>query len=301
MRILIAIIVILMVLRIDRRKLFRGMAAAGAVGALGVAAEALTFGAHDLTVERIEVRSTRVPRAFDGFRIAQLSDFHYDPYFSGPVIQAAVSRTNELRPDLVVLTGDYVTKSEVHRGRRDPHGAYAALPCAKLLSGLQSPMGTIAVLGNHEFFTDPDFVLEALKNQGLRVLRNQSLPLKQSGSRVWIAGVDDVLGGADDLYAALDGIPNDEFVILLAHEPDFADRASSRRVDLQLSGHSHGGQICLPLVGPLYLPKLAKKYPTGLRKIGGLTLYANRGIGTIGIPARLNAPPEISFFTLRTG
>ena len=103
-------------------------------------------------------------------------------------------------------------------------------------------------------------------------MRNESFPLEQSGGRIWIAGVDDVLGGADDLDGALDGIPGDEFVILLAHEPDFADHASTRRVDLQLSGHSHRGQIRLPLVAPLYLPPFAKKYPSGLRKIGGLTL-----------------------------
>ena len=290
-----------MAMKIDRRRLLRGIAAVGAVGALGVGAEALTSGAHDLAVERVEIRSTRIPLVFDGFKIAQLSDLHYDCHFSGPVIRAAVSRTNELRPDVVVLTGDYVTEREIHTARRDPQGAQAALPCAKLLSGLQSPTGTVAVLGNHEFFTDPDFVVGALKSHGLRVLRNESFPIEQSGSRVWIAGVDDVLAGVDDLDRALAGIPGDEFVILLAHEPDFADRASRRRVDLQLSGHSHGGQICLPLVGPLYLPPLAKKYPTGLRQIGSLTLYTNRGIGTILIPARLNAPPEITVFTLRAG
>jgi len=289
-----------MVLGINRRQFIRGVAAIGAAGAVGVGAEALIVGARDLVVERIEIQSTKIPRAFDGFTIAQLSDFHYDPYFSGPVIQAAVSKTNDLRPDVVILTGDYVTEREVHRGRRDPHGASAALPCAKLLSGLQSDMGTVAVLGNHDFFTDPDVVLAALQTHGLRVLRNEAMPLERAGGRVWLAGVDDVLGGGDDLDGTLNGIPDHEFVILLAHEPDFADRASTRRVDLQLSGHSHGGQICPPLVGPLYLPELGRKYPRGLHRIRGLTLYTNRGIGTIVIPARLNAPPEITLLTLRT-
>jgi predicted MPP superfamily phosphohydrolase len=289
-----------MVLRISRRRFLSGVAAVSAVGVVGVGGEALTAGAHDLVVERIEIRSARVPPAFDGFTVAHLSDFHYDPYFSGPVIAAAVARTNELKPDVVLLTGDYVTEREFHRGRRDPPGASAALPCAKLLSGLQSRLGTVAVLGNHESFTDPDFVVAALKAHGLHVLRNESMPLEQGGGRVWLAGIDDVLGGDGDLDATLKGIPDNEFRILLAHEPDFADRASTRRVDLQLSGHSHGGQIRLPWIGPLYLPELGRKYPWGLRKIGGLTLYTNRGIGTIVIPARLNAPPEIAMITLRT-
>ena len=287
-------------LGISRRRFLRGLAMVGAAGAVGVAAEAATAGAHDLVVEQVEIRSPRVPPAFDGFRIAQLSDFHYDPYFSGPVIQEAVSKVNRLKPDVVVLTGDYVTEREFHSGTRDPKGARAALPCAQLLAGLQSRLGTVAVLGNHEFFTDPDFVLEALRAHGIRVLRNESMPLEQAGGRTWLAGVDDVLGGDDDLDVTLSGIPESEFVILLAHEPDFADRSSTRNVDLQLSGHSHGGQIRWPLLGPLYLPRLGKKYPWGLRKIGGLTLYTNRGIGTIGIPARLNAPPEITILTLRT-
>jgi predicted MPP superfamily phosphohydrolase len=287
-------------LRISRRRFLRTAVAFGAVSAVGVCAESFTVGAHHLVTEKVDIRSARVPYAFDGFTIAQLSDFHYDPVFSGPVIAAAVSKTNDLRPDVVVLTGDYVTEREIHRGRCDPQGAHSAPPCGHLLAGLKSPRGTVAVLGNHDSFTDPDFVVMALKAHGLCVLRNESIPLEQANERIWLAGIDDVLAGGDDLDSTLKGIPDDEFVILLAHEPDFADHASTRRVDLQLSGHSHGGQICFPAIGPLYLPKLARKYPSGLRKIGELTLYTNRGIGSIVIPARLNAPPEITMITLRT-
>ena len=116
---------------------------------------------------------------------------------------------------------------------------------------------------------------------------------------MWLAGLDDVLRRRSDLRRALSGVPSDELTILLVHEPDFADSVRGRSVDLQLSGHSHGGQIRLPLIGPPYLPPLGKKYPQGLRQLDQLALYTNRGIGTIGVPARLNCPPEITLFTLR--
>jgi predicted MPP superfamily phosphohydrolase len=125
------------------------------------------------------------------------------------------------------------------------------------------------------------------------------VPIETAGARLWLSGVDDVLVGKPDLDRALQGIPRNEPVVLLAHEPDFADQAAKYPVDLQLSGHSHGGQIRLPVVGAVFLPDLARKYPWGLRKIGALTLYTNVGLGTIRIPARLNCPPEVTLFTLR--
>jgi len=111
--------------------------------------------------------------------------------------------------------------------------------------------------------------------------------------------VDDILRGKPRLDLALRGTPADDPVVLLAHEPDWADHVATRPVDLQLSGHSHGGQIRIPLIGAPYLPPLGRKYPWGLRQIGGLTLYTNVGIGTIGLPMRLGCPPEVTLITLR--
>jgi len=284
----------------NRRQFLLGVTAFATPGVLGVSADAVFHGARDLIIQRVEVALTRLPRAFDGFTIAQLSDFHFDPHFNGPVIQAAVAKTNALRPDLVVLTGDFVTEPR-RGGRQRRHDAAGnAAPCGAMLGELRSLHGSLAVLGNHDAVTDPNYVTTCLSTHNISVLRNASLPLEKEGARLWIAGMDDVFRHRGDLSRTLNGIPAKEATILLVHEPDFADVVRQTAVDLQLSGHSHGGQICLPLIGPPYLPPLGKKYPWGLRRLDQLTLYTNRGVGTIGIPARLNCPPEITLFTLRS-
>ena len=128
---------------------------------------------------------------------------------------------------------------------------------------------------------------------------NQSVPIERNGGRFWLGGVNDALEAKADLAKTLENIPSGEATVLLAHEPDYADFVARHPVDLQLSGHSHGGQIRLPLVPMFYLPELAKKYIWGLYKIRELMLYTNPGLGTIGIPARLNCPPEITLLMMR--
>jgi uncharacterized protein len=135
---------------------------------------------------------------------------------------------------------------------------------------------------------------------GIRVLANESAAIERDGTRFWLAGVNDVLGHTADLPKTLRNIPAGEAAILLVHEPDFADEASKFPVDLQLSGHSHGGQVRIPFLPPLYLPELAKKYVLGTYQVGPLPLYTNAGLGTVGVPARLNCPPEITLITLRS-
>lgn len=204
---------------------------------------------------------------------------------------------NSLRPDLVVLLGDFVSVPSVGSHRK---AAFAAEPCARLLRQITAPHGLCAVLGNHDHGTDPDFVTRALQAENIQVLSNQSQPIERDGARIWLAGVNDVLSGTADLSKTLRRVPTDEATILLAHEPDFADDVASQfPIDLQLSGHSHGGQVRLPLLPPLYLPALAQKYVLGTYHIGPLTLYTNAGLGTVGVPVRLNCPPEITLLTLR--
>jgi predicted MPP superfamily phosphohydrolase len=234
----------------------------------------------------------------DGLTIALLSDFHYDPVFSIHPLKAAVDIVNGLRPDVIVLTGDFVSLPWFGK---DAHAAAAAEPCAQWLRKMQAPHGLWAVLGNHDAFTDARRVTDALRTQGIQVLENQSAPIESNGGRFWLAGVNDVVAGKPDLPATLHALPADEAVVLLAHEPDYADYVQRYAVDLQLSGHSHGGQVRLPFVPPLFLPALAKKYIWGLYKVGGLTLYTNPGLGTVNIPARLNCPPEITLLTVRAG
>jgi predicted MPP superfamily phosphohydrolase len=144
-------------------------------------------------------------------------------------------------------------------------------------------------------------VTDALRAQGIQVLENQSAPLESNGGRFWLAGLKDVVAGKSDLPATLQVVPSGEAVVLLAHEPDYADYVQRHAVDLQLSGHSHGGQVRLPFMPALFLPALAKKYIWGLYQVGGLTLYTNPGLGTVDIPARLNCPPEITLLTVRHG
>jgi len=169
-----------------------------------------------------------------------------------------------------------------------------------VLKNLRAQHGVWAVLGNHDAFSDPVHVTEALKAVGINVLANTSIPIERNGRRLWLAGVTDVLAHHADLDRALMGISGNESIVLLAHEPDFADHTVKYPVDLQLSGHSHGGQVRLPLMGAVYLPKLGRKYPCGLRTIGRLSLYTNVGIGTLYVPVRWNCAPEITLITLRS-
>jgi predicted MPP superfamily phosphohydrolase len=268
------------------------------MGLAGFAMEAALVEPHRPVVERVEVVLRRLPRELDGLTIAHLSDFHYDSAASAGVIRTAVEITHRLAPDVVVLTGDYVTLSPFQsRSRAAEHSK----PCAQLLGDLHAPMGVFGVLGNHDYATEPRLVTRSLEAHGITVLRNFNLRIERSGARLWIAGVDDVLGGGARLDQALQGIPRDEATVLLAHEPDYADTVISSAVDLQLSGHSHGGQVRLPLVGAPFLPYLARKYPWGLRQLDRLKLYTNRGVGTIFPPVRFNCPPEVTLLTLRAG
>ena len=281
----------------SRRQFLRLSIALGGAGLVGLAAEAALAESHRPVVERIEVALRQLPKELDGLTIAHLSDFHYDSPASAGVIRTAVEITNGLAPDLVVLTGDYVTLYPFEIRSR---AAEDSKPCAQVLADLHAPMGVFGVLGNHDYLSDPRLVTRSLEAHGVTVLRNFNLRIERRGARLWIAGVDDVLGGGASLDKALRGIPRDGITVLLAHEPDYADSVAQHAVDLQLSGHSHGGQIRFPLLGAVYLPPMARKYPYGLNQIGRLKVYTNRGLGTIFVPVRLDCPPEITLLTLRS-
>lgn len=270
------------------------MAAIGGVSALG--ADAFLIEPNRPRIIPKEIRLRRWPSRLDGFTIALLSDFHYDPYFSVHPIRSSIDMVNDLHPDLIVLTGDFVSVPLVG----DPaKGAAEAEPCAALLGKLKARHGVWAVLGNHDAFSDPGRVISALMAHGIRTLSNQSIPIEKDQGRFWLGGVEDVMGGTADLRATLKNIPTGEATILLAHEPDFADHVARYPVDLQLSGHSHGGQVRLPFIPPLFLPDLAKKYVWGLFHVGPLTLYTTAGIGTVRVPVRFNCSPEITLISLR--
>lgn len=276
-----------------RRKFLRWAAAAGAVA---IAGDAILLEPNRPRIVRQDFFLPRWPERLNGFTIALLSDFHYDPYFSVHPLHAAIAMVNGLHPDLIVLTGDFVSVPLFGSRKK---AAFAADPCARLLRQMTAPHDLWAVMGNHDEDTDRKHVTRVLQAEDIHVLANQSEAIEHDGARFWLAGVNDALGGTADLSETLRRVPANEAVILLAHEPDFADEASRFPIDLQLSGHSHGGQVRIPLLPPLYLPKMAKKYVLGIYQVGPLMLYTNAGLGTVGVPARLNCPPEITLLTLR--
>ena len=278
---------------INRRKFIKRVVAAGVAA---IAVDSTLIEPNRPRLIRKEIALRRWPRRLDGFTIALLSDFHYDPYFSVHPIRSAVEMVNGLRPDLIALTGDFVS---VPLFGNSAKGAADAEPCAQLLGKLQAPHGVWSVLGNHDVFSDADRVTNALHAVGIPILSNKSVAVEKDGARFWLGGVDDVLGGTADLPGTLRGVLGEEAVVLMVHEPDYADYVAGYPVDLQLSGHTHGGQVRFPFMRPLYLPALAKKYVWGLFKIRGLTLYTNAGIGTVELPVRWNCPPEITFITVR--
>lgn len=265
----------------------RNLLAAGVLGSPPVAWYAWRVEPFWLSVERIALRLPRLPRDWDGVTLAQLSDLHLGPVIGPPHLHAAVDLTLDLQPDLIVITGDFV--SSLRQGEAEE--------LEKALRRLRAPVGVFASLGNHDWWTSAAVVAEAVRRSGVTLLRNEHVAL---GENFYLAGVDDVWERQADLARALRGLPDEACTLLLAHEPDYADIvAKDGRVALQLSGHSHGGQVRIPFVGPIALPYLGRKYPAGWRQIGGLQLYTNRGLGVVLPAARFNCRPEITLFTLQ--
>ena len=273
-----------------RRKFLRLMAAAGAeVGAFALGG-AYTIWAEPywLSVERVTIPLTGLVDALRGTTIAQISDLHVGHFLGQKDIARAVDAVLGLRPSLIVVTGDYVTLAAEHAGL-----------CAAELVRLRAPLGVFLILGNHDHWTDARVVTRILRDAGLNLLINEGRLIESNGGAFWLAGVDDVWERHVDLDAALRGAPKDVPKILLAHEPDYADVvAADGRVSLQISGHSHGGQVRLPFLGAPALPYMATKYPFGLRRVGGMWLYTNRGIGVVAPPVRFNCRPEVTLFSL---
>ncbi len=266
----------------------------------GFAAVGFTYaGVRETTTiitETVEFRLRRLGPEFDGLRVVQISDLHFRPYTGEREIAAAVKAVNETQPDIIVITGDFVTSTwAFHLGRRSADGIE---DCAEILKGLHAPLGVYAIFGNHDWGTDPDRIEEALRDAGIEVLRNRAIPIERGKSRLWIAGTDCAFFDHADFDKTLAPIRDDDAVLLLAHEPDVADHAARYPIDLQLSGHSHGGQIVAPLVGSPHLPRLGRKYVRGRYKVGNMELYTNRGIGVVALPLRYQAPPEITVVQL---
>jgi predicted MPP superfamily phosphohydrolase len=274
---------------------------AGLAGAAGIALYSGEVARHLIEITQQEMRLPNLPLAFDGLHIAQLSDIHLDEFTEPFFLRMAIDHINRLQPDMVFLTGDFVT----HELLPLKYPIRSAWKCAGLLNHIACTQ-RYAVLGNHDLAVNPHIVTEALSSIGVQVLRNTFAPLERGPARIWLAGLDDAVEGVPDMDRAMPDFmrnrPN-EPIILLSHEPDVVDivlkHPAGRSVQLMLSGHTHGGQVRFPFIGPMNLPEWGKKYVEGSFRLQHLQLYVNRGIGTVGVPFRLNCPPEITLFTLR--
>lgn len=234
----------------------------------------------------------RLAPEFDGYRIVQISDIHLDNWVKPRRLNTTVELVNEQRPDLVAITGDFLSYSAT---RLIPHRLTEAL------SGLRARDGVVAVLGNHDYRTNAELIRRCICTAGITELVNDVRTLRRGDAPLHIAGVDDVMEGRSRLDLVLKKLPERGAAILLAHEPDFADvSAATRRFDLQLSGHSHGGQVRVPLLKSLALPPFSHRYTSGLYKVGDMIQYTNRGLGFVNMRLRFLCRPEITVFTLRS-
>ena len=336
--------------RISRRRLLqkfvRGALAIGVAGAGGLAY------AHEvepswLRINRRDIRIAGLPRALDGLTIAHMTDLHLNHWMTQERMSEVSRRANSLGADLIVITGDFVSRDmRPVDARGNPIGdAYtlAAPGLSQALSILRAPLGVWGVLGNHDHWTaDPEMshtphaqpvaatsaastlpsgeynvVRRLIREAGVRELDNKIAPIERNGARLWLCGVDDLWAGEPDFPGVISQLEQqaspDEVAILLAHEPDYADIvAKTGRISLQLSGHSHGGQVNIPFIGPPILPAMGRKYHTGLYQIptsGGspqsparnsMQVFTSRGVGIVGMRVRFNCPPESALLTLRS-
>lgn len=241
--------------------------------------------ANSLSVEKVRIQLKRLPKKLEGFRLIHLSDIHHSPFTSLEHILRAVTVANSLKPDMFVLTGDYVS-----------HESEYIEPVAEALGKLESEFGTFACLGNHDHWTDADLVTDSFRRAGISVFINEGARLEARGASFWLAGVDDYMVGKTDLPAALRGSFPDEMKMLLAHNPVLVRQAARYNVDLVLSGHTHGGQVKLREDEKRVLPRRSLK--NGLHQRKNTQIYITRGIGTVVLPIRYQCPPEISLLEL---
>ena len=253
---------------------------------LSVTARHALAEADTLTVETIQIHLKRLPKNLDGFRLLHLSDIHHSPFTSLEHISRAVEISNELKPDMFVLTGDFVS-----------HEPEYIEPMAQAMGRLKSEFGTFACLGNHDHRTDAAMVTDSLRAENIRVLINEGFRFSARGASFWLCGVDDYMVGHTDLRSAMRGSFPDEMKMLLAHNPKSLYRAARASVDLMFSGHTHGGQVRLRDEEKKILPR--RKFASGLYRRKDTQVYITRGIGTVVLPVRFGCPPEISLIELR--
>ena len=243
-----------------------------------------------LEVSSVETTLPRLAPEFDGYRMVQIGDIHLEDWTKPRRLNRMVDLINAQAPDLIAVTGDFLSYSV------DP-GVPRRL--VEALQRLRARDGVVAVMGNHDYLTDADLVRRCLREAGVTELRNDVRTIERDDAGLHLAGVDDVMEGHSRLDLVLQKMPEEGAAVLLAHEPDFADvSAATGRFDLQLSGHSHGGQVRLPFYGPVFLPPFSQRYDSGLYEVGDMVQYTNRGLGFVDARLRFLCRPEITVLTL---
>jgi predicted MPP superfamily phosphohydrolase len=273
----------------SRRSILRKFTALAACGSTSAA---IASDNKRLLIERVEITVPGLPPAMDGFRIAQLSDLHLEPFTTVADILQSVQTCNSLKPDMVALTGDFVT-----------HNTRAAPVVAELLAQLKAPYGVYASLGNHDFWSGAPEVVRALNEHKIPVLRNETRRIRTDLGTLWLGGLDSVYVNKPDVRKTLQDWKQTQPLVLMMHEPDAADVIAAAGVKaLQISGHTHGGQLVFRGKAPMTLRRArhGKKYLAGQYQVGPLQLYVNRGIGCVGVPLRIGCPPEVTELTLRS-
>jgi uncharacterized protein len=276
----------------NRRRFLQlaGTLAGSALGSMAVGAYANQIEPRHLVLERRTIRLPRLTPALAGFRIALMSDHHLFPFTPPKLLEQAVEQANALHPDLILLAGDYVCV-DVESIRE----------LAPILGRLNARYGVFAAPGNYDSLLGLDLICSQLAAQSIEVLVNRGLHVGPSAGRLFLAGLDSVCTGAPDPIRAFAGCRETDTALALVHEPDYFPRmVKLTPVRLQLSGHSHGGQVRIPALGPLILPRLGRIYHTGLYQLNGRFVYTGRGLGMVGLPLRFDCPPELTEITLET-
>jgi len=254
-------------------------------GNLSKVAKTAIAEANSLSLEHIKVALNRLPPSLNGFRIVHLSDIHHSRFTGLEHIARAVETANDMKPELVVLTGDYVS-----------HDTDYIAPVADALGKLESKFGTFACLGNHDHWTDAELVTDLFRGEGITMLVNEGFRFEASDASFWLAGVDDYMAGKTDVPLALHGSFPDEMKVLLAHNPIIFRQSVRANIDLTLSGHTHGGQIKMRDPERRLMPQ--RRLKSGLHRRKDSQIYITRGIGTVVVPARYQCPPEITLLEL---
>ena len=256
----------------------------------------LAIGRNCYDINKAEFVIPNLDPALDGFSIALVSDIHSSAFMTRQQMDECVREVNALRADLIVVPGDFVNSmvDEVY-------------PFAESFANLKAPLGVYGVMGNHDFYTrDPELVAKEVDGCGVRLLRDDKTIIEKNGAKLYLVGVDDVgrsWTGNVRLDQAIGSAPLPIPRILLCHRPYYLEEAATRKIDLVLSGHTHGGQIVFAQFGGMTLAPaaLASRYIWGPYRVDQTQMYVSRGIGTVGIPVRLNCPPEITRIVLKTG